>query len=92
MLRALETSNRAGTVKFVGFDAGESLIEAMREGSIHGLVAQDPFGMGYEGVKTAVAVLNGEDVIVDTAVVFRWELNEGTSRDSYVQLNNLATP
>jgi ribose transport system substrate-binding protein len=62
MLRALETSNRAGQVKFVGFDAGESLIEAMREGSIHGLVAQDPFGMGYQGVKTAVAVLNGEDV------------------------------
>jgi len=62
MLRALETSKRAGKIKFVGFDAGESLVEAMREGSIHGLVAQDPRGMGYEGVKTAVAVLRGEQV------------------------------
>ena len=62
MLRALETSKRAGKVKFVGFDAGESLIEGIREGSIHGLVAQDPFNMGYQGVKTAVAVLNGETV------------------------------
>jgi ribose transport system substrate-binding protein len=62
MLRALETSKRAGKVKFVGFDAGESLVRAMREGSIHGLVAQDPRGMGYEGVKTAVAVLRGEKV------------------------------
>ena len=62
MLRALETSKRAGKIKFVGFDAGESLIEGMREGSIHGLVAQDPFNMGYQGVKTAVAVLNGETV------------------------------
>ncbi len=31
-------------------------------------------------------VLKGEDVIVDTGVVFRGELNEWTSTDSYVQL------
>jgi len=62
MLRALETSKRAGKIKFVGFDAGASLVKGMRQGSIHGLVAQDPFNMGYLGVKTAVAVLNGETV------------------------------
>ena len=62
MLRALETSKLAGKVKFVAFDAGDSLIQAMREGSIHGLVAQDPYGMGYEGVKTALAALAGETV------------------------------
>jgi ribose transport system substrate-binding protein len=62
MLRALETSKRAGKIKFVGFDTGESLIEGMREGSIHGLVAQDPFNMGYQGVKAAVGVLKGEPV------------------------------
>ena len=71
MLRALETSKRAGKIKFVGFDAGADLVEAMREGSIHGLVAQDPFGMGYRGVETAVAVLDGKDVAkrVPTRVV-----------------------
>jgi len=62
MLRALETAKLAGKVKFVAFDAGESLIEAMQDGSIHGLVAQDPYGMGYEGVQTAVAVLDGQTV------------------------------
>jgi len=62
MLRALETSKLAGKVKFVAFDAGESLIKAMREGAIHGLIAQDPYGMGYEGVKTALSVLAGETV------------------------------
>ena len=62
MLRALETSKRAGKVKFVAFDAGESLVEGLRDGSIHGLVAQDPFNMGYLGVKGAVAVLKGEPV------------------------------
>lgn len=62
MLRALETSKMAGKVKFVAFDAGESLIEALRAGKIDGLIAQDPYGMGYQGVKTALAVLAGEQV------------------------------
>lgn len=62
MLRALENTGRAGKINFVGFDASQGLIDGMRAGNIHGLVAQDPFDMGYKGVKTAVAVLNGETV------------------------------
>lgn len=62
MLRALENMNLAGKINFVGFDASEPLVAGLEEGKIHGLVAQDPFGMGYLGVKTVVAVLNGEKV------------------------------
>ncbi|NQU42791.1 substrate-binding domain-containing protein [bacterium] len=63
MLRALETSGKKpGTIKFVGFDASEGLLEGLREGYIQGLVAQDPFQMGYKGVLTAVQVLKGETV------------------------------
>jgi ribose transport system substrate-binding protein len=62
MLRALETKGMAGKVKYVGFDASESLVSGLREGAIQGLVAQDPFTMGYEGVKTAVDVVKGKKV------------------------------
>ena len=62
MLRALEIRGIAGQIHFVGFDASYSLIKGLQDGAIHGLVAQDPFDMGYQGVKTAVAVLNGETV------------------------------
>ncbi len=62
MLRALETSGKAGKVKLVGFDANETLIKGMRDGYIEGLAVQDPFNMAYEGVKTAVAVINGNSV------------------------------
>ncbi len=62
MLRALEITGRNGKIHFVGFDASEGLIEGLRNGNIQGLVAQDPFDMGYKGVKTAVAVLKGESV------------------------------
>lgn len=62
MLRALDGASRAGEVKFVGFDANESLVDALREGQIHGLVLQNPVRMGDLAVRTAVAHLNGEDV------------------------------
>lgn len=60
MLRALQTASRAGSVKFVGFDANETLIQAMRNGEVHGLAVQDPFNMGYLGVKTMVSIVKGE--------------------------------
>lgn len=62
MMRALETSGKAGKVKFVGFDASAGLLEGLKKGEIQGLVSQDPFDMGYQGVKTAHAVLQGKPV------------------------------
>jgi ribose transport system substrate-binding protein len=60
MLRALETRGWAGKVKFVGFDSSQKLVEGLQSGKIHGLVLQNPFRMGYLGVKTAVQKLRGE--------------------------------
>ncbi|MEK7994800.1 MAG: substrate-binding domain-containing protein [Planctomycetota bacterium] len=62
MLRALEDSGLAGKVKYVGFDSSDRLVMGLRNGSIHGLVLQDPINMGYLGVKTIVAHLRGEKV------------------------------
>lgn len=62
MLRALQQSGRAGEVIFVGFDTKDAFTEAIRKGELHGTVSQDPFDMGYRGVMTAVAVLNGKQV------------------------------
>lgn len=62
MLRALVDAGHAGEVKLVGFDANESLVEALRRNQIHGLVLQDPVRMGEVAVRTAVAHLRGEEV------------------------------
>lgn len=61
MLRALQTSGKAGKIKFVGFDSNETLINGINNGEIHGLAVQDPFNMGYMGVKTTAAYIRGED-------------------------------
>jgi ribose transport system substrate-binding protein len=70
MLQALATAGRAGKVAFVGFDASPRLVEAMHKDHISGLVVQDPFKIGYEGVRTAVLHLRGQKVErrVDTGV------------------------
>jgi len=69
-LRALQSSGRAGKVRMIGFDAGKLLIEGVKSGDIDSLVVQNPYRMGYEGVKTLVASLQGGDVPrrVDTGV------------------------
>jgi ribose transport system substrate-binding protein len=60
MLLALRDAGLAGgRVKFVGFDAGDMLLAALAAGDVQGLVLQDPFGIGYQSVKTMVAVLRG---------------------------------
>jgi len=62
MLRALEDSGLAGKVDYVGFDSSDRLVQAMRKGHIKGLVLQDPINMGYLGVKTILAHLQGQKV------------------------------
>jgi ribose transport system substrate-binding protein len=69
-LRALQDRGGAGKIVFVGFDSSPKLVEALAKGEIKGLVLQNPFNMGYLGVKTAVAVVRGEpyETRIDTGV------------------------
>jgi len=62
MLRALEGANLAGKVKLLGFDASEKLVKALKDGVIDSLVLQDPYTMGYKGVKAAIETLQGKKV------------------------------
>ena len=70
MIQALKEKGLLGKVKFVGFDAAPDLVQALKDGSLQGLVVQNPFKMGYLSVKTCVAVIKGQTVPkdVDTGV------------------------
>lgn len=73
MLLALRDAGLAGgKVKFVAFDSGETLNAGLKAGDIQGMVVQNPLKMGYLGVKTMVAVLQGKKVepVIDTGVGF----------------------
>jgi ribose transport system substrate-binding protein len=62
MLLALKKSNMNKKMKFVGFDASEKLIGALKDGDVDGLVVQNPFNMGYLAVKTMADHLRGKKV------------------------------
>lgn len=62
MLLALRKANLAGKVHFVGFDAADKLLRAVREGTIDALVVQNPLGMGYLAVKTMTEHLRGQPI------------------------------
>jgi ribose transport system substrate-binding protein len=70
MLLALQDINKAGKITFVGFDASDAFIEAMRKNQLHGIVLQNPLNMGYLGVRTMVESLQGKSVEkrIDTGV------------------------
>ncbi len=56
---ALKQRGLAGKIKLVAFDASEGMVDDLKGGTIDALVAQDPFRIGYEAVKTLVDKLNG---------------------------------
>ena len=55
----------------VGFDKSDAIMNLIEDGFILATMAQNPDVMGYEGVKAAVAALNGENLggaVTDTGV------------------------
>jgi ribose transport system substrate-binding protein len=68
--QAIKQRGKAGEVKLVAFDAADAEINALKDGVIQALVVQDPFKMGYEGVRLAIEAIQGKQVDkrVDTGV------------------------
>lgn len=89
MLLALRDAGLAGgKVKLVGFDTGAQTVAALKSGDLQGLVVQNPFSMGYLGVKTMVETLQGKTVekSVDTGCILVTQ--ENMSDASIVELLN----
>lgn len=59
---ALKEHGAGGKVKLVGFDSSPELLELLQEEQIQALVVQNPFTIGYLGVKYAVLAADGERV------------------------------
>jgi ribose transport system substrate-binding protein len=79
--QAIKQQNKTGKIVIVGFDSSPNLLEDLKTGVIDALVIQNPYRMGYDGVKTLVDKLNGKTPPkrIDTGV-------------KLVTKENLATP
>jgi len=85
MLQALRRKRLTKKILFIGFDSSGPIIEGLQNGEIQGLVVQNPFKMGYYGVKTLVESLAGKKVNkkMDTGVILvtNANLNEPAVKD-----------
>lgn len=58
----LRNAGKVGAVNLVGFDASPSEVEGLKKGEFQALIAQDPATIGKEGVKQAIAAIDGKQV------------------------------
>lgn len=66
--QAISENNMKDKVALIGFDSDDKTTSFLASGVIDGLIVQDPFRMGYDGVMTAYKAVKGEAVekAVDT--------------------------
>ena len=57
----IEQAGVSGEVQVVGFDAGPAQVEALQDGTLQAIIAQQPYDIGYQGVEQALAALDGEE-------------------------------
>lgn len=80
-VEAISSSGREpGDIIVVGFDAHREAVDAIRSGSMHATIAQNPFEIGRAGVENAYKLLNGEeipsDITIDIELITRQTLDE----------------
>ncbi|HYY58819.1 MAG TPA: sugar-binding protein [Pyrinomonadaceae bacterium] len=84
ILRALKSMDKMGKVKIVCFDDERETLEGIKDGSIFGTVAQQPFEYGYQAVQTAAKILRGDrssipaskTVFIPTVIIQRNNVEE----------------
>jgi ribose transport system substrate-binding protein len=77
--QAVAENKKGDTIKLVCFDADDKTIGFLKDGTVAALLLQDPYRMGYDGVKTGLAISKGEKVPanVDTGANLITKANMG---------------
>jgi ribose transport system substrate-binding protein len=80
-----KTNKGGDKINFVGFDSDSNQVQLLEDGIVAALVVQDPFRMGYDGIKTALAASKGEHVpiTVDTGadIITKANMNSARSQE-----------
>jgi ribose transport system substrate-binding protein len=56
------TNKTGDKINLVGFEWDENLLKFLQDSTVAALIVQDPFRMGYDGIRIAVAASRGEPV------------------------------
>jgi ribose transport system substrate-binding protein len=80
---AEKKGNKLGEkINLIGFGSDDQLVQMVHDGIIAGLIVQDPFRMGYDSIRIAVAASRGEHVPsnIDTGIYLVTKANIDATR------------
>ena len=87
ILQALRPENKLGQIKIVCFDDERATLAAIKEGTIFGTVAQQPFEYGYQAVQMAARILKdrsaipaSKTILIPTVVIQKNNVDEYTKK------------
>lgn len=63
--KAIDEAGKKGQILVIGFDGDPAAITAIKEGSMQGTIAQQPYQMGALGVEYAYRILKDEPIYFD---------------------------
>jgi ribose transport system substrate-binding protein len=80
--QALADAKKSDAIKAIGFGSDPTIVKLLQDGTLSGVVVEDPFRMGYDGIKTALAASKGEQVpaTIDTGAELVTKANMDSSR------------
>jgi ribose transport system substrate-binding protein len=92
--QAMAENRSAHKINVVGVGSDEKLVKLLQEDVIAGLVVEDPFRMGYDGVKTALAAFRGEQVManVDSGATVVTKANVSSTRSQELLNPKIRSP
>jgi len=72
VMNGVKEMKKVGKIVVIGYDSGAAQIAAIRAGEMNGAITQNPVGIGYKTVESAVKALKGEKLpkIVDTGFYY----------------------
>lgn len=77
------------TFSVAGFDASDKIIKAVEDGTLIGTMSQDPYGMGYATITTAVRSISGQAKASRVVSGHQWiEQSNLTSEEVLCLLNH----
>ena len=72
VLNAVNEMKQAGKLVVIGYDSGKQQTDAVRSGVEAGAITQDPIGIGYKCVDSAVKAIKGESLPKNIDTGYYW--------------------
>ena len=72
VMNAVKETGKEGKIVQIGYDAGQQLLDEIRSGVVAGAITQDPIGIGFKCVESAVKAIKGETLPKTIDTGFHW--------------------